>query len=215
MEQAECVVALTSYAGKGLLAQADVMLPVGTFMETAGSFINAEGHWQVFAGCVSAAGDSRPAWKVLRVLGNLLDINGFDYTSAEDIRTEMETLFSDVPMDSGSEWVMDEITSLPQGLLRIADVPIYAVDSMVRRAAPLQATKDATAASCLRANSNTLKKYNLADGARVTVAQGSGEATVTVVTDERLPDEAVYLPAGIIETQGLDGSFSPIRLAQA
>ncbi|MFO7592682.1 MAG: NADH-quinone oxidoreductase subunit NuoG [Pseudomonadota bacterium] len=215
MEQADCVVALTSYAGEGLLAQADILLPVGTFLETAGSFINAEGHWQTFAGCVSAAGESRPAWKVLRVLGNLLDISGFDYTTVEDIRMEMETLFSDVPMDSGSEWIMEQITPLPQGLLRIADVPIYAVDPMVRRAAPLQATHDATAASCLRANSNTLKKYNLADGARATVAQGSGEAIVTVVADERLPDEAVYLPAGTIETQGLDGSFSPIQLAQA
>ncbi|MCW8839551.1 MAG: NADH-quinone oxidoreductase subunit NuoG [Gammaproteobacteria bacterium] len=215
MEQAEFVVALTAYTGEGLMAQADVLLPIGTFLETAGSFINTEGHWQSFGGVARAAGESRPAWKVLRVLGNLLDLNGFAYTSAETIRTEMEGLFGDVPIGNRSEWTMSEPTKLHQGLLRIADVPIYAVDPMVRRAMPLQATADALLAVRLSANSRTLEKYGLADGDQATVSQDGGEATFIVAVDERLPDNAVYLPAGISETRGLGGSFSPIQLAKA
>ncbi|MCW8959681.1 MAG: molybdopterin-dependent oxidoreductase, partial [Gammaproteobacteria bacterium] len=213
--QAEFVVALTAYTGEGLMAQADVLLPIGTFLETAGSFINTEGHWQSFGGVARAAGESRPAWKVLRVLGNLLDLNGFAYTSAETIRTEMEGLFGDVPIGNRSEWTMSEPTKLHQGLLRIADVPIYAVDPMVRRAMPLQATADALLAVRLSANSRTLEKYGLADGDQATVSQDGGEATFIVAVDERLPDNAVYLPAGISETRGLGGSFSPIQLAKA
>ncbi|MEJ2406903.1 MAG: NADH-quinone oxidoreductase subunit NuoG [Candidatus Thiodiazotropha sp.] len=213
--QAEFVVALTAYAGEGLKSSADVLLPISTFLETAGSFINAEGHWQYFDGCAQPPGEARPAWKVLRVLGNLMDIDGFEYTSAEAIRDEMEGLFSDVPMDSGSDWQPDTITSLHQGLLRIADVPIYAVDPMVRRAEPLQATADAATAVCLRANSATLQQAGLDDGAQARVNQDGGEAVVAVVADERLPDNAVYLPAGVLETRGLGGSFCPIQLARA
>jgi NADH-quinone oxidoreductase subunit G len=215
LEEAEFVVAMTAYAGEGLKSRADVLLPVGTFLETAGSFINTEGHWQTFGGSARALGESRPAWKVLRVLGNLLDLNGFDYTSVEGIRKEMEGLFSDVPMDSGSKWSLPGISDTHQGLLRIADVPIYAVDAMVRRAAPLQETADASAATILRANHATLEKAGLVDGGQARVSQDGGEVVISVVADERLPENAIYLPAGINETRGLGGSFCPIQLAQA
>ena len=215
MESAEFVVAITAFAGDGLKASADVLLPVSTFLETAGSFINTEGHWQIFEGCVQAPGEARPAWKVLRVIGNLLDVPGFEYTSVEDVRSEMESLFSDVPMDSGSDWSIDALASLPQGLVRIADVPIYATDSMVRRAEPLQQTADAANACLLRANSYTLQQAGLVDGGQARVSQAGAETVVAVVADERVPDNAVYLPAGIVETQGLGASFSPLQLALA
>jgi len=215
LDGAEFVVAMTAYAGEGLKANADVLLPVSTFLETGGSFINTEGHWQLFDGCAQPQGEARPAWKVLRVMGNLLDLSGFEYTSVENIRSEMEALFSDVPMDSGSDWVTESLTPLHQGMVRIADVPIYAVDPMVRRSEPLQVTADAEQARVLRANEATLKGAGLADGGEARVSQDGGEVVIAVVADERVPDNAVYLPAGIAQTQGLGGSFSPIQLAQA
>jgi NADH-quinone oxidoreductase subunit G len=215
MQQAGFVVALSAYAGEGLKAQADVLLPISTFLETAGSYVNAEGHWQHFGGCAQPLGESRPAWKVLRVLGNLLDVAGFEYTSAEEIRSEMEGLFSDVPMDTGSGWAIDTITRCHQGLVRIADTSIYAVDAMVRRAAPLQQTADARAACELRANSATLQQYGLSDGDEASVSQDGGETIVAVVADESVADNAVYLPAGHAVTEGLGGSFGPIQLTPA
>lgn len=215
MSKAEFVVALTSFRGVGLMTNADVLLPVGTFLETAGSLVNTEGHWQKFEGCVPPPGEARPAWKVLRVLGNLLDLPGFEYNAVNEIRAEMESLFSDIPMDSVTPWALDTITRLPPGLIRIADVPIYSVDPLVRRSAPLQATNDARASRRLHANARTLQNAGLANGEKATLLQDGGVVVVTVVSDERLPDNAVYLPAGSKEMQGLGGSFGPVQMAPA
>ncbi len=215
MSKAEFVVALTSFRGVGLMTNADVLLPVGTFLETAGSLVNTEGHWQKFEGCVTPPGEARPAWKVLRVLGNLLDLSGFEYNAVTDIRAEMESLFSDIPMDGVTPWVLDTITRLPPGLIRVSDVPIYNVDPLVRRSAPLQATHDARASRRLHANARTLQNAGLADGEKATLLQDGGVVVVTVISDERLPDNAVYLPAGTKEMQGLGGSFGPVQMAPA
>ncbi|MGM0593629.1 MAG: NADH-quinone oxidoreductase subunit NuoG [Pseudomonadota bacterium] len=216
LDEAEFVVALNPFADEGLKTRADVLLPVASFLETAGSFINTEGHWQSFGGCATAPGEARPAWKVLRVLGNLLDLPGFDYTSAEEVRHELEKLFSDLPvMDSGGDWLPERFTPGHRGLQRVADVAIYGVDPLVRRAEPLQATTDARVATALRANSATLKGLGLDSGMPVTATQDGGEVVVEVVADERLPDDAIYLPAGTAAAAGLGGSFSPIQLAKA
>jgi len=215
MAQAEFVVALTAFGGVGLKTNADVLLPISTFLETAGSVVNAEGHWQHFEGCAPAPGETRPAWKVLRVLGNLLDLSGFEYTSAGEIRSEMEGLFSDIPMESVKPWTIDGLTRIQPGLTRISGIPIYNVDPLVRRSAPLQATADGKAARRLHANANTLKNAGLADGDKATLLQDGGVTVVTVVSDDRLPDKAVYLPSGSKEMQGLGGSFSPVQLAPA
>jgi NADH-quinone oxidoreductase subunit G len=214
LEGAEFVVAMSAFAGEGLKARADVLLPIATFAETAGSYINAEGHWQHFAGALKPAGEARPAWKVLRVMGNLFDVTGFEYSSVEEVCAEMEGLFSDVPMGSGDEWQPDAITTLPQGLLRIADVPLYAVDAMVRRAAPLQATRDADVAQ-IRANAATLAGAGLDGAAKAKLRQGGSEVVLPLVVDERLPDNAVFLPAGLAESAGLGGSFSAVQLVSA
>jgi NADH-quinone oxidoreductase subunit G len=214
LEAAEFVVAMSAFAGEGLKARADVLLPIATFAETAGSYINAEGHWQHFAGALKPAGEARPAWKVLRVMGNLFDVTGFEYSSVEEVCAEMEGLFSDVPMGAGDEWQPDAITALPQGLLRIADVPLYAVDAMVRRAAPLQATRDADVAQ-IRANAATLAAAGLAGASEARLRQGGHEVVLPLVADERLPDNAVFLPAGVVESAGLGGSFSAVELVTA
>lgn len=215
MSEAEFVVAMTAFSGVGLMTNADVLLPIGTFLETAGSLINTEGHWQTFEGCVTPHGESRPAWKVLRVMGNLLDLPGFEYNAVTDIRGEMEGLFSDIPLDGTTPWTLDTITRFPPGLIRISDMPIYNVDPLVRRSAPLQATNDAKAARRLHANARTLQNAGLANGEKATLLQDGGVAVVTVVSDERLPDNAVYLPAGTKEMQGLGGSFGPVQMAPA
>ncbi len=215
MSKAEFVVALSAFRGVGLMTNADVLLPVSTFFETAGSLVNTEGHWQYFEACVAAPGEARPGWKVLRVLGNLLDLHGFEYNSVSDIRGEMEGLFSDIPMDSVSPWTIDTLTRLHPGLVRVSDVSIYNVDSLVRRSAPLQATRDAKTSRRLHANAQTLQNAGLTHGEKATLLQDGGVVVVTVVSDERLPDNAVYLPAGTKEMQGLGGSFGPVQMAPA
>ena len=138
------VVALTSFESDALLAAADVLLPVGTFAETSGTYVNVAGTWQSFGGVANPVGESRPAWKVLRVLGNLIDAPGFDYVTSEDVRDELVAELGDVKPDEG--WSAKGKVAKPNGEdapEQNIDVPLYSVDAMVRRARALQLTPEA------------------------------------------------------------------------
>lgn len=136
--QAACVVALTPFDSEALRSYAHVLLPIGTFAETSGTFVNLEGRWQSFTAAAKAPGETRPGWKVLRVLGNLLDCEGFDYQSSEDVREELRraVLAAGVEPTFASEHTI----GARQGAAVTDDVPMYAVDALVRRAPALQAT---------------------------------------------------------------------------
>jgi len=137
------VVAVTPYVSDALLEAADLLLPAGTFAETSGTFVNVEGTWQSFPGVASPVGAARPTWKILRVLGNLLEAPGFEYVTSEDVLVEARSLIGDVAAGAcrapasvtkpnGADAPGDEI-----------DVPLYSVDGVVRRARALQLTPEA------------------------------------------------------------------------
>ncbi|MCW8917558.1 MAG: NADH-quinone oxidoreductase subunit NuoG [Gammaproteobacteria bacterium] len=213
MQEARFVVAINSYASVAMRDYADVLLPAATFAETAGSLVNTEGQWQGFNGAATAPGEARPAWKILRVLGNLFDINGFEQNSAEEVRAELEAACAQLPA-APAAWQPKAMSRLPAGLLRIADVPIYAVDAMVRRAAPLQTTADADLWQ-IRLNSVTAEKAGFSSVVEARLIQGAGEVVLPLLIDERLPDNAVYLPAGLSATVGLGGGFAAVELTHA
>lgn len=139
---ADSVVALAAYAGSDLLECADVLLPVGTVAETSGTFVNVEGRWQSFAGAARPLGESRPAWKVLRVLGNLLGLEGFDYDSSEQIRDELHGTLGAGEASSSYAGGHFPITAAEDHAVEVA---MYAVDGMVRRSLPLQQTGEGRA----------------------------------------------------------------------
>jgi NADH-quinone oxidoreductase subunit G len=138
------VAALSPFDSAGLREAADLLLPIGTFAETSGTYVNAVGTWQSFAGVASPVGEARPAWKVLRVLGNLLDADAFDYVSSEDVRNEIADAVGEVSPSNAIE--SSARHAAPNGADAVADevdVAIYAVDAVVRRAAALQLTAEA------------------------------------------------------------------------
>jgi len=135
LKQAGFVAAATPYATEAMKAWADVLLPVGTYAETSGTFVNAEGRWQSWAGCVKPLGEARPGWKVLRVLGNLLALPEFDYDSSEQVREELRARVHPVaPPHPPTR----EVGRAPAGA--VVPVPIYGGDAVVRRSGPLQQT---------------------------------------------------------------------------
>jgi NADH-quinone oxidoreductase subunit G len=116
--------------------------------ETSGTFVNCEGRVQSFNGVVRPLGEARPGWKVLRVLGSLLAVPGFDYDSSEEVRDEVLPAGEDFVDGLGNEvsavpCVSWSLISVPGGLQRVAEVPIYSADLLARRAAALQKTHDA------------------------------------------------------------------------
>ncbi|HSI60173.1 MAG TPA: molybdopterin-dependent oxidoreductase, partial [Ideonella sp.] len=216
LKGAGLVVALTPFKDAAV-DNADVLLPIAPFTETAGSFVNAEGRLQSFHGVVKSLGDSRPGWKVLRVLGNLLGLPGFSQESPEEVRAEALGDVAALASRLGNGSVA-AISSLPaasgNGLQRIADVPIYATDSLVRRASSLQMTADAKA-PVVGLPSRLWAELGLRPGARVTVSQGAASAVLPAREDTTLAANAVRVPAGHADTVALGAMFGPIVVAAA
>jgi NADH-quinone oxidoreductase subunit G len=212
---AKMVVAMTAFK-TAAVDYADVLLPIAPFSETSGTFVNAEGRVQSFYGVVKPQGEARPAWKVLRVLGNLLGLQGFDFETSEEVRAgalgdvaHLAGRLSNRPADAVKQASLGAVD-----LERIADVPIYAADAIVRRAASLQQTADASV-PVASLPSAMWQQLGLADGARVRVSQGEASAVLTAQLDATLPANVVRVPTGHPATASLGAAFGPIRVDKA
>ena len=203
-------------------------LPIAAFAETEGTFVNLSGTWQSFDAAAPSYADSRPAWRVLRVLGNLFELSGFEHESIEDVRAELKLLEPKMAgknlwrMPSGrrlvvnsgprsaslgdAQWTLPPRLPLPDdlagGLERIRSVPIYAADPLVRRSKPLQATKDAEFAG-VGVNPATLERLGVQVGESVVVHQGDGSVVLDIAADPRVSDNCAWLPDGIDATAEL------------
>src|SRR6185369_2826744 len=173
LKQAGIVVYMSAFKHAPALEYADVMLPIAPYTETSGTFVNTEGRIQSFNGVVKPRGETRPAWKILRVLGNVLNLDGFAYESSEAVRDEV--LGKGVEFVAGLSNDLNGVAiNLPQaiqGLQRIADVPINFADAQARRAPALQQTTDSVVPSA-RFSEQTLAQLGIAAGSQVKLKQG-------------------------------------------
>jgi NADH-quinone oxidoreductase subunit G len=211
---AEFIVALSPFQSAAS-RHADVQLPVAPFTETAGTFINCEGRAQAFEGAAPPHGETRPAWKVLRVLGSLLELPGFDFDSISAVRAELPAADNITALLSNVTRVaIETLAAPPSELERIADVPIYAADPLVRRARSLQKTRDAER-PVVRINPTTLATLRVGEVGAVLVRQGGGEAILQVAVDLGVPDGCVRIAAAHPATSMLGPMFGPIAVEPA
>ncbi|MFN9209610.1 MAG: NADH-quinone oxidoreductase subunit NuoG [Betaproteobacteria bacterium] len=212
LANADTVIAFSAFRN-GALDYADALLPIAPFFETSGTFVNCEGRVQSFNGAVRPLGEARPGWKVLRVLGNALGLAGFDYETPESVRAE--AVPTDVAARLSNEGTMTPQPVAPGGTVqRVADVPIYWTDPLVRRAEALQKTADARPPKA-SANRKTLAGLGLSAGDKARVRQGGASALLECAVDERLPDGVVRVPAGHAATATLGAMFGSITLERA
>ena len=208
LNAADMVVQFSAFRDADAMAYADVLLPLSPYTETSGTFINTEGRAQSFVGVVRPAGESRPGWKLLRVLGNLLGVDRCDYQSSEEIRNEILKDGNTLPDGSLAAAIPVTATGptvLPgQGLQRIADVPIYFADGLARRAPALQKTRDAQLPTA-RMNAATLAGVGAADGASVRVKGSEGAAVLKAELDHTVPDGCVRIAAAHPTTANIGG----------
>jgi NADH-quinone oxidoreductase subunit G len=211
MKAADMVVCLSAYKHHGT-DYADVMLPVSPFTETSGTFVNTEGRAQSFKGAVKPLGETRPAWKVLRVLGNLLKVQGFDYDTSEAVRDEvLGGVNVASKLNNNLQGLVVQPAAAVSGLQRVAEVPIYASDAIVRRSVPLQATQDA-ATPCAIMHSEEMKKLGVQAGEQAKVSTGQGSAKLKVAIDDKLPKGVVRVATGHAATAGLGAMFGTITV---
>ncbi|VVE87867.1 NADH-quinone oxidoreductase subunit NuoG [Pandoraea bronchicola] len=213
LNAAKMVVSLSPF--KHGLEYADVLLPIAPFTETAGTFVNAEGLPQHFNGVVRALGETRPGWKVLRVLGNLLKLQGFEQDTAEQVRDEALAGFSAAALDNRAKAALAVPKAAGQGLERLADVPIYAADALVRRAPSLQLTNDAKAALRATLPAALFDSLGLAAGDAVRVRQGDAVVTLPAARSETLPANVVRVPAATPASAALGAMFGEISVEKA
>ena len=202
----------------GAVDYADVILPVAPFTETAGTFVNCEGRAQEFTAVVLPLGLARPAWKVLRMLGSMLGLAGFGYDSIEAVRRELPSQdgiaarlsnATQTAIDARVAADADRDDGSVRGAERVADVPIYFTDPLVRRAPSLQKTRDAQA-PLARVNAATLAALKLTDGGVARVRQAGGEAMMKIAVDASMPDGCVRVAAAHASTSMLGPMFGPI-----
>ncbi|MEN8176255.1 MAG: NADH-quinone oxidoreductase subunit NuoG, partial [Pseudomonadota bacterium] len=207
---ADFVVALSSFRSALLEETADVLLPLASFGETSGTFVNAQGDWQSFRGVVAPGGEARPGWKILRVLGNLLGLDGFEFTSSEEVGDELRaqcagTLGAVSSGLNGSERHLGTVQ-----MERIGVVAPYALDALTRRAGPLQHTADARWA--IRLNPATAASAGVAEGDDVAVVQNGASFAGEAQMDTAVPEGCVWCPAGIPGSEVLGALYGEVSL---
>ncbi len=218
MENAELVVAMSAYRHQAM-NYADVLLPVAPFAETSGTYVNTEGRAQSFNAVVKPMGETRPAWKVLRVLGNMFNLNGFAYNSSEEVRAEIlvggETALLAACNNQLQDVELGDVALVARsGVQRIGEVPIYQADALVRRAESLQRTFDAAAPDAVM-NEALMQQLQIEDGAMVVVRQGGGSAVMRARRDNRLPAGCARVAAAHSLTAGLGPMFGEIVVEKA
>ena len=189
----------------------DVLLPIAPFSETAGTFVSTEGRVQSFHASVLPRGEARPAWKVLRVLGTRLGLAGFEFDTIEQVRAACLAGRDVAALLSNRIEGSFATTAPASGLQRIADVPIYFADPLVRHAPSLQKTRDARAPRAWM-NAKLLRELGVAEGQPVRVTQGEGAAKLAAALDERLPDGCVRVAAAHASTMDLGPMFGTLEL---
>ena len=208
---ADLVVAMSPYQHRAV-DYAHVLLPIAPYSETSGTFISTEGREQSFSAVVRPLGETRPAWKVLRVLGNLLELPGFEHNSSEEVRAEvarsgdvasrLNNRLTSLTLDAPALPVHEE-------LQRIGEVSIYSADAIVRRAPSLQRTRDA-APPVATMHPATADRLGLREGDAVRIVQGAGAAVVPYGLDRRLPENCIRLAAARPEVSGLGAMFGAL-----
>jgi NADH-quinone oxidoreductase subunit G len=210
VENADFVVVMSPYITDAMKSYASVILPVAPYAETSGAFVNAAGTWQQFKGVVTPKGETRPAWKVLRVLGNLCELDGFEQLSSEEVLQDACIDMGDVTLDSRISWQAPSQNKI-EGVVRISDLPSYGVDAIVRRAGSLQKTTHA-ACDCACMNANTIAAQGLAATEQVLVCQGEQCVSMKLVENNNVPDGCLSVDATTDSTTKLGTAYQPVTV---
>ncbi|MCK5919532.1 MAG: molybdopterin-dependent oxidoreductase, partial [Methylococcales bacterium] len=204
LESADFVVQCAAFVSDEAMNYADVLLPIATYAETSGTYINCEGRVQMSRAAAEPKGEARPGWKVLRVLANYLELDGFDHVDIADVRSDFVL---------GNEQIISQrgalVNEIPLGLeddalYRHTETPMYRLDATLRHADALQQTADSPK-PMVGLNAHMLSKLGLNSGDRVRVTQADQQIELPLVLDDRLLNNQAFIPAGFHETSALSG----------
>ena len=182
-----------------------VQLPLAAFSETDGTHINCEGNLQEWKAAVSPPGDARPGWKILRVLGNYLSLDGFDYNQISEVSCEAIAGLADIRMrQEAAEFSVSEIPA--DRLQRIFELPLYRSDAIVRRAEALQTAADNRVVAEM--HPDTLQAIGAEEGATVRFSDGEHSIELTIIGKPGVPAQCVVIPTATADSSALGAAVS-------
>ncbi|MEJ8568471.1 NADH-quinone oxidoreductase subunit NuoG [Elongatibacter sediminis] len=210
------VVAVAAYAGDDLKSVADVILPLAPVAESEGSFINVDGLPVPFAPAGRVSGDARPGWKILRRLGDALGLEGFGQVSLANLQAEMRA-----DIDAGTAQavapasvVLSAARAGDNGLFRIGEVPMYAVDALCRRSAPLQQTVHAES-DFVGLNPADADRLGLTHDGKARVRQGTAFVELPVRVTDQVPSGGAWVRSATEFGRTLGPASGPIKVEVA
>lgn len=208
---AELVIMLSAFYDESMRDYADIILPIAPYAETSGTYVNVDHQWQTCKGQIKPHGAARPAWKILRVLGNLLQCEQFDYASSEDVLNEIKLLAVKNPDMQRQPYCPDGLPSYQSGLTRVGEWPLYRSDMIVRHAEALQECAAADVVG-IRVHPSTIERLNLT-GDTATVSQGEIKIRLPLIKDKRVAPDLVWIVNAMPETSDLGHAFDVITLS--
>lgn len=206
---AEFVVVMSAWQNESVKDYANVILPMAPYAETSGTYINVDKLWQTVKGALAPFGEARPAWKILRVLANVLQLEGFDHASTDDVLSEVKILFSMMHDMETRLFYPESLPAVRDELVRVGEWPLYRSDAIVRHSLELQRCGSAEIA-CVKMNPETAKRLQL--DAHATVSQGHIEITLPLECDERIAPDVIWVANAMPETVDLGHAFAAIKV---
>ncbi len=209
------VVALSAFHNASLETAADVLLPIAAFAENEGSYVNSLGQWQSFEPAVRPPGDARPAWKLLRVLGERLSLPGFDAINCVDVTRDIAALCDGAVKPSSALGTVkietpQESSGKPEAVL---EIPLYATDAIVRHGEALQLAPQHNLDS-VYLNQSTAKQLGLKHGGQAVVKGDGAETVMTVVVDDTIGDGSYLVYAAHVGATAFSGA-EQIQISKA
>ena len=188
----------------------DVVLPMTPFTETSGTFINMEKTIQSFSAVTPPVGQSRPGWKILRVLANFLQLEGFSYDSSEEVKTDAM-----IEMDKKNEFSLNDFkpSNIERGLEVLNVVRANDSDMIVRRATSLHQNKNKDQSCCL-INPTTMLEEGLIEGQKIKISSSEAEILINVKADDNVCLNAVVIYGKQDETFIL-GMHNKVKIKKA
>jgi NADH-quinone oxidoreductase subunit G len=209
LKQAELVVAITPFVTDYLKEHSDVILPMNVYAENSGTFVNVAHEWQSWQGAAQPKGEARPAWKILRVLANILSLAGFDYVTSEEVLAELKAHLSRTKTLKPNVRLPEKIT-VTEGLQRLGPAMMYAGDMITRHSMPLQATMEARSHHFVGVAAAYAEQQGWREGDEITVTQKNAKL--------KLPLKFLPVPASLVYVAqmpaftDLGSAFAPIEL---
>ncbi len=214
LNNADFVVALSAYDDEHVNDYADVVLPIGLFVETAGTYVTIDKLQQSFPAAILPPGKARPAWKVFRVLGNLFELEGFNFNTAQEVQQELQRQLETVDEMSPVNFYPESLRAAPAGMLtRVTEWPMLRCDALVRHADALQQAITNKKPE-VRINRKQAEQLGLRDGDTCTVKQGEGVASLPVTLDDNVALGCAWIPAGFQATADLADSFGTVEITK-